>query len=155
MSEIVQKWLEEVQHDWKDLWIPGLLGSGGMQTFLEHALVVGDLRRLVDSQPVPEHFAAGAWGEDEPRGVWRECPATGGNWFEPDGALADYCPACGARLRTDSDPVAVLCQLARQVTGAPEGSDDPFETLADLYALAAERQKQEASASDPEENSQE
>lgn len=54
----------------------------------------------------------------------------------------------------NQDPIAALCRLARQATGAPEGSDDPIETLLDLATLAAERQAEEATASDPEEISQ-
>lgn len=111
MSEIVKKWLEEVQRDWPDLWIPGL-ANRGMESFLEHTLQVGDLHRLVEAH----------------------------------------------RLVTDykvQDPAADLCRLARLVTGAPEGSNDPIETLFDLADLVVERQKQEAAASDSEENSQE
>ena len=100
--DIVKKWLGEVQRDWPDLWIPAL-ANRGMESFLEHALQVGDLRRLVELAPSPDHFAD-AWGADEPRGVWRECPVTGEQWFDPDGAPAEYRPVCGDRIRREEEP---------------------------------------------------
>lgn len=44
------------------------------------------------------HRPEGGFAVDAPMGAWRTCPSTGRHWFEPDGAPARFCPACGAEV---------------------------------------------------------